>query len=152
MVGMQCMFSGIFLCKRPANGRRRYNVMSFLIGWAHTQNDPCALLYPYEASLWRLDSKHTRLKTVKQIKHATYHNIYIGINTHNCMGNKLKFTKGCLDNTFRFGDHFVYGPCQWETTLQCNVVSHWLDAHTKNIPEISFHSNAFFFYFHGTTV
>ena len=28
-------------------------------------------------------------------------------------------------------DHFVYVPSQWETTLQCNVVSHWLGACTK---------------------
>ena len=30
----------IILCMHPANGRRRYNVTSSLIGWAHTQNDP----------------------------------------------------------------------------------------------------------------
>ena len=28
-------------------------------------------------------------------------------------------------------DHFVYVPSQWETTLQCNMVSHWLAAYTK---------------------
>ena len=28
-------------------------------------------------------------------------------------------------------DHFVYAPSQWETTLQYNVVSHWLGAYTK---------------------
>ena len=28
-------------------------------------------------------------------------------------------------------DYFVYAPNQWETTLQCNVVSHWLAAYTK---------------------
>ena len=28
-------------------------------------------------------------------------------------------------------DHFVYAPSQWETTLQCNVVSHWLDTFIK---------------------
>ena len=28
-------------------------------------------------------------------------------------------------------DHFAYAPCQWETTLQCNVVSHWMGAYTK---------------------
>ena len=28
-------------------------------------------------------------------------------------------------------DHYVYAPNQWETTLQCNVVSHWLGAYTK---------------------
>ena len=31
--------SGIILCMRLANERRRYNVTSSLIGWAHTQND-----------------------------------------------------------------------------------------------------------------
>ena len=29
-----------FLCMRPTNERRRYNVTSSLIGWAHSQNDP----------------------------------------------------------------------------------------------------------------
>ena len=28
-------------------------------------------------------------------------------------------------------DHFVYAPSHWETSLQCNVVSHWLGAYTK---------------------
>ena len=28
-------------------------------------------------------------------------------------------------------DHFVYVPSQWETTLHCNIVSHWLGAYTK---------------------
>ena len=28
-------------------------------------------------------------------------------------------------------DHFVNAPSQWEATLQCNVVSHWLGAFTK---------------------
>ena len=27
---------------RPANERRRYIVTSSLIGWVHTQNDPCS--------------------------------------------------------------------------------------------------------------
>ena len=35
------MFPGIILCMRPANERRRYNVTSSLIGWAHTQIDLC---------------------------------------------------------------------------------------------------------------
>ena len=30
-----------------------------------------------------------------------------------------------------FRDHFVYAPSQWETTLQCNVVSHWMGPYTK---------------------
>ena len=28
-------------------------------------------------------------------------------------------------------DHFVYAPSQWEATLHCNVVSHWLGTYTK---------------------
>ena len=28
-------------------------------------------------------------------------------------------------------DHFLYALSQWETMLQCNVVSHWLSACTK---------------------
>ena len=28
-------------------------------------------------------------------------------------------------------DHFVYAPSQWESTLHCNVASHWLGAYTK---------------------
>ena len=30
-------------------------------------------------------------------------------------------------------DHFVYAPSQRETTLHCNVVSHWLGTYTKMI-------------------
>ena len=35
---------GITLCMCPANGKRRYIVMSFLISWAQTQNDPWTFL------------------------------------------------------------------------------------------------------------
>ena len=34
------MCRDLFLCMRPANERRRYNVTSSLVRWAHTQNDP----------------------------------------------------------------------------------------------------------------
>ena len=33
--------AGIILCMSPANERWCYIVMLSLIGWAHTQNDPC---------------------------------------------------------------------------------------------------------------
>ena len=36
--------SGIILCMSPANERRRYIVTSSPIGWAHTQNDPWAII------------------------------------------------------------------------------------------------------------
>ena len=35
--------SGIILCLCPVNRRRCYNVTLSLIGWAHTQNDPCTI-------------------------------------------------------------------------------------------------------------
>ena len=28
-------------------------------------------------------------------------------------------------------NHFVHAPSQWETTLHCNIISHWLGEHTK---------------------
>ena len=34
-----------------------------------------------------------------------------------------------LDVGFR--DHFLNAPSQWEKTLQCNVVTHWLGSYTK---------------------
>ena len=39
--------SGIILGMGSANERWCYSVMSSLIGWAHTQNDPCAWLTGY---------------------------------------------------------------------------------------------------------
>ena len=37
----------------------------------------------------------------------------------------------CTNGDPVYRDHFVYAPSQWETTLHCNVVSHWLGAYTK---------------------
>ena len=36
-----------------------------------------------------------------------------------------------LDSRDIFRDHFVCASSQWETTLHCNVVSHWLGVYTK---------------------
>ena len=38
---MEVTTTGIILCMRPANERRRYNVTSSLISWANSQNDSC---------------------------------------------------------------------------------------------------------------
>ena len=35
--------AGISLYMRPANGRRRYNATTSLLGWAHTSTDPCSV-------------------------------------------------------------------------------------------------------------
>ena len=57
-----------------------------------------------------------------------------------CHGNHIicykNFEKQWLFGTYSylpsyFRDHFVYASSQWETTLHCNVVSHWLDTLTK---------------------
>ena len=39
---------------RPANKRRRYNVTSSLIGWGHTQNDPCII--PTHSTQWSVNT------------------------------------------------------------------------------------------------
>ena len=48
---------------RPANGRRRYNGTSSLIGWAHTQNNPCnthiIYLSPMTSEIPRQSRQHT---------------------------------------------------------------------------------------------
>ena len=38
----------------------------------------------------------------------------------------------CTVCNILYRDHFMYAPSQWETTLQCNVVSHWLGAYTND--------------------
>ena len=40
------MPSGIILYMRPTNAGRCYNVTLSLIGWVHSQNNPCALQIP----------------------------------------------------------------------------------------------------------
>ena len=42
-LSLRSSHSGIISCMRHASERRRYKVTSSLIGWAHTQNDPCSL-------------------------------------------------------------------------------------------------------------
>ena len=38
-------------------------------------------------------------------------------------------------------DHFVYAPRQWETKLQCNIISHWLGTYTKWSLHMEIHWN-----------
>ena len=37
----------------------------------------------------------------------------------------------CGSNMPVHRDHFMYAPSQWETTLQCNGISHWQGAYMK---------------------
>ena len=45
--------SEIILYMQPTNERRRYNVTSSLIGWAHIQNDPCLSRLSFQVPLVR---------------------------------------------------------------------------------------------------
>ena len=44
---------------------------------------------------------------------------------------KPMITKLATLNWTRHRKHFVYAPSQWQTTLHCNVVCHWLGGYTK---------------------
>ena len=45
---MNTLYSRIILCMRPASERRCYIVTSSLIGWVHTQNDPCTPMTQFD--------------------------------------------------------------------------------------------------------
>ena len=44
---------------------------------------------------------------------------------------KLTTSLWHITATFSHKQHFVYLPSQWETTLHCYVISHWLATYTK---------------------
>ena len=48
-----------------------------------------------------------------------------------CWPAGLALTPFYVENSWVSRDDFVHAPGQWETTLHCTVVSHWLGAHTK---------------------
>ena len=52
-IGLVLMYriSGIILCMRPANERRRYNVTSSFIRWVHSQNDHWCIIRNYHMAL-----------------------------------------------------------------------------------------------------
>ena len=58
----------VIMCMRPANERRRYIVTSSLIGWVHTQNDPCHTYggSALEALIWKF-TRGIECKRVRDI-------------------------------------------------------------------------------------
>ena len=52
--------------------------------------------------------------------------LYSCIQVHLCINYMLRWRLSSL-----YRDDFVYGPSQWETALQCYVVSYWLGTYTK---------------------
>ena len=66
---------------------------------------------------------------MENVKSALYYRCVL----HTCMKKSKLFTHIFYDKTpfitvivLSSRDQYTYGISQWETTLQCNVVSHWL--------------------------
>ena len=54
----------------------------------------------------------------------------------------ISYLCGCHIDHPSHRDHFVFAPSQWETTLHCYVVSHWLGAYTKLPLLTQYHSSS----------
>ena len=54
-------WSGVILGMGSANERRHYYVTPSLIGWAHTQNDPCWCSKLSDAIIWPVEIKLSQL-------------------------------------------------------------------------------------------
>ena len=108
--------TGINLCMCPANERRHYIVTSPLIGWAHTQNDPC----PSSAAKLLVEVCNSRgwVRLCKPVQASS--------------------PRGVWRKSPHYKDHSGYGLSQWEEALQCNAFSHCIGwAHTQNDPCIA---------------
>ena len=120
-----CTPAGITLCMRQTNERRRYNVSSSLIGWAHTLNNPwprwhmlivgvfiasCCVCRCSGACLRQINNRHTINSLMNyNILHVFSTTIYLfGFNEQ---------TVFCMD-------HPAHVFIQWETTLHREVVYH----------------------------
>ena len=84
-VDLSCSHSippGISLRMRPVNERLRYIVTPSLIGWAHTQNDPCATRHPVAKPLLNTNTATSNTAAYRTFNH-----------THNAMVNSLLNTR-----------------------------------------------------------
>ena len=141
--------AGIILCMRPANERRRYNVTSSLIGWAHHclsflslvclaagisyVNVICSIFYkdkhPYMTSrkqntqgpIMYFHKAWTWVHAYPYVYNITYSDAEAAI--RNIPGRLHPWVTWTSATMVR--DHSWYGLSQWETTLNCNGVSHW---------------------------
>ena len=90
--------SGIIMCRCPVNERRRYNVTSSLIGWAHSQNDPCSVKYFFKVcftvsnhnSGLEQDCSISSVSTVEILQSCTNSSIWMYVVEAN-LKNKDKF-------------------------------------------------------------
>ena len=90
---------------------------------------------------------HTLLPKMQPLSHRQYYStlrLHLSATRYNQIPLYLLKLENCHDANFVViigiagccyehspRDHFVNAPSQWETTLHCNVVSHWLGAFTK---------------------
>ena len=74
-------------------------------------------------SLWNLTSSSAAMLPRRRLNFRATGKLY------NHRSRDFKASRGLMMRPCN--DHFVYAPSQWETTLQCHVVSHWLGAYTK---------------------
>ena len=65
-------------------------------------------------------NQNTRFLSTKFMRECLLHSVIHFVQVSTCYLNR---------------DHFVYATSQWETTLHCNVVSHWRG---KRIPALEF--------------
>ena len=63
------------------------------------------------------------------------YNIKPGVTAY---GECFLLIRSVLSPRGMFRDHFLYAPSHRETTLHCNIVSHWRDAYTKWSLHISY--------------
>ena len=86
---------------------------------------------------------HNMAGTCPQVPHPDHHGDSSLANSHPIIphwakppadknSQRKKWFPICMSICYSVSrDHFVYAPSQWETTLQCNFVCHWLGAYTK---------------------
>ena len=90
-----------------------------------------AYLYRYDPQIMKSHYNDVTMGTIaSQITSLTivYSTVYSDTDQRKHQSSaSLAFVRIDVD----YMDHYVYVPSQWETTLQCNVVSHWLGVYTK---------------------
>ena len=104
-----CTKPGIILCMRPVNERWCYSVTPSLIGWAHTQNDPCQTLPTATSRRWELygykkvDIPLVIIALDNELKHS-WHQAIISFIIHHtlirnwliCVQINMQFSIMCL--------------------------------------------------------
>ena len=121
--------------KRWVGWSGHYILTSSLIGWCHIQNDPgwwIWIAHIWTPSRWPHTQWHPNYQLIRYVIYLCIIFVFTSWTLEELDGcpNVREFILQCKAQFDLCRDHFVYTPSQWETTLQCNVVSHWLGACT----------------------